>query len=879
MKKGNWLALSGVMAAFFAFQSGAHAQEAAPTPAQPAKTSAGTAESDVIVITAEKRAADLQTVPLAVSAFSGRDREKLGIVSVQDLTNYVPGVAYQTGLDRFYVRGVGRSSNNPGSDGGTAIYVDGVFTESSYAAATPNILMDSTQVLRGPQTTLWGRNAIGGALLINSKRPSHVQSFEGRALYGSFGKWEGGVRVTGPLPGTDKIRYAVTGDYWHQDDGYFNNVAGGKDEGANGHLGLIDGQLEADITSNLNAWLRVRNTQYNYSNRVSVSNTPYQTLIVPSGSLSPSPTWALAQWVSTGNTALNIITDGPLITQNPTFSSMASATGTPTDDGLRSFVSDIWGHQKLRQNIDVASQVSWDFAGTNLKYIGGAQHYYYELTSDFDGTNVLQYTIPVTTNATSILNNPTCAAAAPAIPCATLDASSVSHYVEDRGWWTHELDWSSTGDGPLQWLVGLFYYHEQENNPVFFPTSGLLNSKVVAPAGGPANPSGNIYYTNGGIESTSAAIFGQLDWNVMDTLKLTLGLRDTRDHKVGTEAIREIYFGGSGATGAQSLGIYTPAIDITPTYYPGLVGADGFARRTVSDSWSRVTGSLGAQWTPAEDTMFYARYDRGYKAGAFNLGTITRDYEVGAEGVDAYEVGAKARPLQGLTTNLAIFYYDWSGRQTPVSIPAGTVGTICEFRATNCSLFVNLKKSTSKGLELETNWTPFTDAHIRASYSYLDARVDEACCFTDSSSEIPTVAQDVAGAELPNSPENRYVIGADYTFRPALGSIFVGANYSWREHSYTEFFNTDFRRTPSYGVLNLTAVWNDPSGRFSIEGHVNNALDETGYEGVFASTKMSGSVEAGYTYTPELAPGEHHTYSTYGITSPRLWSVELRAKF
>jgi iron complex outermembrane receptor protein len=194
-------------------------------------------------------------------------------------------------------------------------------------------------------------------------------------------------------------------------------------------------------------------------------------------------------------------------------------------------------------------------------------------------------------------------------------------------------------------------------------------------------------------------------------------------------------------------------------------------------------------------------------------------------------------------------------------------------------LFVNLDKSTSKGLELETNWTPFADAHVRFSYSYLDARVDQACCFVDTASENPN-AQDVAGSQLPNAAMNRYVVGADYTFRPQIGSIFVGANYSWREHSYTEFFNTDFRRSPGYGTLNLSAVWNDPSGRFSIQGNVNNVLDDIGYEGVFVSTKMSGTLgDPGYTYTPELAPGQHHTYSTYGLTAPRIWSVELRAKF
>src|SRR5262249_14599280 len=159
-------------------------------------------------------------------------------------------------LDRFYVRGIGRTSNGPATDGGTAIYQDGAFTESSYTAAIPNIFYPTIQVLRGPQVTLFGRNAIGGALLIDEKRPDRTQTEEVRAAYGSLERWEAGTRISGPMPGTDKIRYSLGANYWDQGDGYLKNVNGGDNEGGNGTYGFVGGQLDMDVTDNLNVWMK-----------------------------------------------------------------------------------------------------------------------------------------------------------------------------------------------------------------------------------------------------------------------------------------------------------------------------------------------------------------------------------------------------------------------------------------------------------------------------------------------------------------------------------------------------------------------------------------------------------------------------------------------
>lgn len=191
MKKRLWLASA---VAFLGFQGVADAQQGAqPVAPRVAET------EDTIVITAEKRAQNIQDVPIAVTAFTEKVRDQLAISTVQDLTNYTPGVAYQTSLDRFYIRGIGRATNNLASDGGTAIYSDGVYTSSSYSAATPSIFVDRTEILRGPQGTLYGRNAVGGSLNLISRLPSSDFEASARMTAGNLGELRVDARASGAL--------------------------------------------------------------------------------------------------------------------------------------------------------------------------------------------------------------------------------------------------------------------------------------------------------------------------------------------------------------------------------------------------------------------------------------------------------------------------------------------------------------------------------------------------------------------------------------------------------------------------------------------------------------------------------------------------------
>src|SRR6187549_101611 len=108
-------------------------------------------EIEELVVTAEKREQSLQDVPVAVSAFTDQRRELVGINSVQDLTNFTPGLAYRTGDDRIALRGIGRFTNNRSVDAGVAMYYDGSFTSSVTAFGRSTLFIERTEALRGPQ--------------------------------------------------------------------------------------------------------------------------------------------------------------------------------------------------------------------------------------------------------------------------------------------------------------------------------------------------------------------------------------------------------------------------------------------------------------------------------------------------------------------------------------------------------------------------------------------------------------------------------------------------------------------------------------------------------------------------------------------------------
>src|SRR5262245_33162298 len=214
-----------------------------------------------IIVTAQKRSEGLQDVPVAVSAFTSQTRDLIGVNTIGDLTDFTPGLSYATTLDRMSLRGVGRLTNNYGSDPGIATYSDGFYTASNVEAGKRPIFTERIEVLRGPQGTPYGRNSIGGALNVISRRPTDTWQGEVRAVAGNYDTQIFDGTLSGPL--TDWLRFKVGGSTGGQGVGFFRDVSDGHTEGNVGDDLYVEGQLEFNFGENFEGWFKYAHTEWN----------------------------------------------------------------------------------------------------------------------------------------------------------------------------------------------------------------------------------------------------------------------------------------------------------------------------------------------------------------------------------------------------------------------------------------------------------------------------------------------------------------------------------------------------------------------------------------------------------------------------------------
>jgi iron complex outermembrane receptor protein len=486
-----------------AWSSVAYAQaQAAPSAAN---------EIEELVVTAEKREQSLQDVPVAVSAFTDERRELVGINSVQDLTNFTPGLSYSTNNDRIALRGIGRFSNNRSSEGGVAMYNDGFYTSSVTAFAQSTLFLERTEALRGPQGTLYGKNAIGGALNIVSKRPTDDLYAEQRFGYGNYDSKTIEGAVSGPLLFGTRGRLAYS---WSNiGKGEFHNLnPNGKDEGNRGTFWTVEGQLDGKLADDkFEWWLKASTTEWH---TWAAGRAAHDRHLRPARQHHPAHRHPDAE-----RGELRALNQQPGNTCQFCFD---------TDDG--NYIN--------LESSTYTVEATLHLDTFDVKYIAGMTYYDYRLQTDLDGTSrqapfflAVQARNPITTapipgQTTNVLYYP----------------RQHNQYEEEVWWFSNELNFTSTGDGPVQWLLGLYQFREGSNytlSDARFPDDARFE-RPTTQTGVSVAPNLDRRYALGTSEnvSESYATFGQLDWQATETLKVTAGLRYTYDRKRSFEGAR-----------------------------------------------------------------------------------------------------------------------------------------------------------------------------------------------------------------------------------------------------------------------------------------------------------------------------------------------------
>jgi iron complex outermembrane receptor protein len=834
-------------------------------------------QRDVVVVTANKREESVQDVAVAVTAITAEAKEELGIISVTDLTNVTPGLSYTPGNERVTLRGIGRQTNSFGADPGVANYNDGIYTAFAVFAGKDPILIDRVEVLRGPQGTLYGRNSIGGAINTVSKRPTDDFTFDGVLGGGDYGASKVGFAVSGPI--ADWLRYRVA--YFREKrDGIDYNYGSLQTEGWEINDDYVEVQLEGDISDRWSWWFKA------------VPHYTYDKAGPPGGR---TATFSTAPF----------ITSGAFSTYNVNLPATA----------------------RLPQYDEYILESTYSFDAFDIKYTGGYTFYDYRLDGDIDGTSVNRLTYqaigPSISACNALVGTPITGnsglgiSATTAAGCAGLNTvtRSVStnldnEYKESRAFFSNEINLISTNDSPLQWIVGLYGY--QENNDQ--PGTKLHLRDEPGVLGTYQSYDGNFYASKGFLYQVrnsslqnSYGAYGRIDYSLNDQWKLSGGLRYSYDQKNLTDegfascfivcrsfatsvplvapatgqALRSSTFTAFTSdyvltTPLAFANAFSTDPNVSPSNVTGIFyTADGFARRNLKNHWDAVTGDLGVEWRPTGDTLLFGKYSRGYKAGAINTAFSPDKYAISREElVDVYEAGWKQTWMDGaLTTNVAAFRYNYADMQAAIGVVLnqGVVGA-----ERTVGVLVNIPEATSQGLELETSWNPIDALNINFNYSMLDTEITDGGGtyvdpsrdgrFTTVNSAIvyndPLSRITLEGHELPQAPKSKVSLSATYRFDFADGSTLLPAvSYYWRDKFFDDIVNSPNGQAPTQEQVDARLTWRSSDKRYSIILWGRNLTDSEQNTSVSAST---------------FRTADSGRYQSFSYAPPRMIGVDLK---
>ena len=830
-----------------------------------------------ITVTTERREQSLQDVPLSVTAFSGDTRDRMGIISIQDMSDFTPGFSFNMASDRPSIRGIGRQSNSFSLDSPVANYIDGIYTSSIQDAQYAPMFVERTEILRGPQGALSGRGSIAGAVSTYLKRPSHEFEIETRAFAKNFRGYGGGLTISGPV--TDKIRLRLNLSDSEQDDGFFKNVANGNTEGNQPYRRqAADYMMEMDVTDNLQWFVKASMSSYDESRRTGGARAPYTVSDIEG--LTPIPYGYLGS---------------PLL-PNAAYGYFSGTYTGPSEnpgiDDYREFSSNFNSSQKLDDHHNYVSHLTWDTDAVQVKWIAGHQNYYYEQLTDGDGTGVTSMNL---------------------YSGRVVDPSSINQYDEQREWLTNELTVASNSDGAFTWLTGLYHSKEEYvQHPLITYNPGY--NELAAPVAGLGNPYATAANTHGNAsvfgevegETNSYAVFGQLEYQYSDELKFTLGLRQNWDKKdlVGQTRYIGNNFASPAIPAPLRLVDFGVAIDATtpidPTAaLPRGVTADYFDPvtgrrvREMEGDWDALAGTIGVDYAPNTDTLLYFRVATGYRSGGFDAPYLRNDPIVDEETVLSYELGYKGKITDRLQLNASTFLYDFKDQQLPLPALGRCTDVADLSTCTVITDFKNIPKTQNWGIELEGTWYATDKLNFFLSYGYLNTEIkdggegyqnplDPAAIASNADrmaeltgqldagyTNLPRWIQDISGNSLANSPKHKIALNTSYHMNFEPGNLLLSANYVWRDDSEDDVFNTPQAVIDGYGTLSARAIWTGAEDNYSVIFFVSNLTDVEARDGggtVRRATSASGA--AGQTY-----------YESYNLNPPRTYGVEFQYRF
>ncbi|MDH4316701.1 MAG: TonB-dependent receptor [Gammaproteobacteria bacterium] len=669
-----------------------------------------------IVVTATKREQNIYEVPMSISAFSGDSIEAQGITDLVDVGKFVPNLnvttfsAGHTSSANPFIRGIGLQDHLITTDPGVSVYVDGVYLGRQVGQNWNLTNIERIEVLRGPQGTLYGRNSIGGAINIITKTPGSDEGARAAVQVGSRGRLNADVYADTRL--SDDLAVSFSGGFKKRD-------------GVGTYLNLPNAGVEVGETKDVFARMALSwevNDDFSLviaadANDGDNGMNPYTTMIDEVG-------------LNCRNTA----PDPNDCAGDPDDLGYSAANGRLYDRGYR--------------NADVSPDPYDSNSGEATQT---------RVTNEASGLSITgTWALSDTLETKFIASHRTSEYKAGLDDDSFLDTVMVFPEVGDADQTSIEVQFN--GDmGAWDFVSGIYYFTEDGTN---FQDGYTFNGA------GPFD----FFLTQ---EVTSTAIFGNVGYDVSDELRVSGGLRYTRDEK---DAVTDV---GTGLVSGNR-------------------------------SWNELSWDLAANYTMNNGLSVYGSIASGYQSGQFParpfcLFTAPGCFVAG-DNITAtnYEIGIKGQPMDNLQMSAAVFYTDYKDLPYQVSTTAGA-----GFNTVNL-----IVKQQSTGFEWE-NTLFITDAFLfRASLGYIDVSVDRQ-------QNVQPVAPLTPELTFSLSPEFRMPMasGAELTFR---------ADYSYRDDMFGEPTSDPARFTmiDSRGILNVDFAYQSPDGSWTAALYGRNVTDE-----------------------------------------------------
>lgn len=810
----------------------------------------GTIDDNIIIVTASKRETTLQETPIAVSVTSAETIEQAEIRDLLDLQTLVPSLRVSqlqsSANTNFVIRGFGNGANNAGIEPSVGVFIDGVYRSRSAAQIgdLPNV--QRIEVLRGPQSTLFGKNASAGVISVVTEKPQFEFGGSASLTYGNFDTIIAKADITGPI--TDTVAFSLAGNY-NRRDGYAQDLALGTD------------------VNDRNRW-----------------GTRAQLLFEPSNDLSVRLIADYDKIDENCCIAANIV-------NGPTGAIADALAGGTALDPENPFSYDVYNNFLSTNNIEnygVSGQIDYSFGALSLTSITAYRRVnaVTDQDSDFTGADLVG-----------------------------------RNFADSRiKTFTQELRLASDFDGPINFLLGGYYFDENidQINQFYFgsqfrpygnalvqqASGGALSVPILeqtfgALDGDPTQYIGSFFRPGDGFDEAydfsneAYSIFGTVDFEITDRLTLTGGFNYTKDKKrFSTNVVSSDVFSTIDLDAPQ----YTPfreqvllgaGVDPGEAAFlaanPTITLPDGTSANPFNDlkafqflppflnvpnavedgrtNDDDLAWSVRASYAVTDNLNFYATYATGFKASSINLSRDSRPLAAdlpaiigaglntpnltsgsrfaGPENSEVYEVGLKGQ-FDYAAFNIAAFKQSIEGFQSNV------------FTGTGFAL-ANAGKQSTFGIEFDGTVTPVDPLTLFLAVTYLDPKYDS---FVNSS------FGDISGRTPAGIPGISASMGATYTHEFDSGSRLIArGDYLYESpvnmvdglDGFPDGFAESLQR--EVNQINAALTFQHISG-FELSVYGRNLTNAKYLTTIFPSVAQNGSI-SGYPSAPR----------TYGVTA------------